>query len=401
MNITLVRQDESFGEVNITLGEVTFGRGPLLGCTDKRVSRQHAQMKVSEEGCVILEAVHTNPVFYIKGENLPVELTKGDFVIVSDGDEFSLVPDSYRFRVVIPSQVDTNHNGDVAAADNTAKAQTPDHTYERNLPSWMTDVAKRDESKSSVKASRPRKREDEISDENVVNKKLKVALEDRDASGEDTSLAGDGAHDNEVPGSKTEPKRAKLHEMSDDEEGGDVRDQEVKTEIEESSEDVANAAAQTGDPSTGVTNQGTGNVQKMRCMFGAKCYRKNTHHRVEFSHPGDPDYDVTDLPECPYGTACYRKNKQHRLDFKHTTKPQQAKKPRQAKKPQYKQTNTPDDDEDDDYDYDDPFLNDGSSDDYQPTDSGSDVSDGMSSGEEEADTKRMVKEAKKFTRKKK
>jgi hypothetical protein len=31
MNITLVRQDESFGEVNITLGEVTFGRGPLLG----------------------------------------------------------------------------------------------------------------------------------------------------------------------------------------------------------------------------------------------------------------------------------------------------------------------------------------------------------------------------------
>lgn len=31
MNITLVRQDESFGEVNITLGEVTLGRGPLLG----------------------------------------------------------------------------------------------------------------------------------------------------------------------------------------------------------------------------------------------------------------------------------------------------------------------------------------------------------------------------------
>jgi hypothetical protein len=31
MNITLVRQDESVEEVNITLGEVTFGRGPLLG----------------------------------------------------------------------------------------------------------------------------------------------------------------------------------------------------------------------------------------------------------------------------------------------------------------------------------------------------------------------------------
>jgi hypothetical protein len=31
MNITLVRQDENFEEVNITLGEVTIGRGPLLG----------------------------------------------------------------------------------------------------------------------------------------------------------------------------------------------------------------------------------------------------------------------------------------------------------------------------------------------------------------------------------
>jgi len=212
-------------------------------------------------------------VFYIKGENLPVELTEGDFVTVSDGDEFSLVPDSYRFRVVIPSQVDTNHNGHVEAVDNTAKAQTPDHTYERQLPSWMTDMAKRDDSNSGVKASRPQKRQDEMSDENVVDKKPKVALEDCDASGEDTSVAGDGTADNDVPGSKTEPERAKFHEMSDDEEGGDVRDQEVKTEIEESSGDVANAAAQAADPSTGVTNQGTGNVRKMRCMYGAQCYR--------------------------------------------------------------------------------------------------------------------------------
>jgi hypothetical protein len=31
MNITLVRQDESVGEVNIALGEIIIGRGPLLG----------------------------------------------------------------------------------------------------------------------------------------------------------------------------------------------------------------------------------------------------------------------------------------------------------------------------------------------------------------------------------
>ena len=52
--------------------------------------------------------------------------------------------------------------------------------------------------------------------------------------------------------------------------------------------------------------------------------------------------------------------------------------------------------EEDDYDYDDPFLNDASSDDYEPTDSGSD--DTASEGEEEHDSKRTKKEAKRFTR---
>jgi hypothetical protein len=30
-NICLIRQDESAGELNIALGEVTIGRGPLIG----------------------------------------------------------------------------------------------------------------------------------------------------------------------------------------------------------------------------------------------------------------------------------------------------------------------------------------------------------------------------------
>ena len=51
----------------------------------------------------------------------------------------------------------------------------------------------------------------------------------------------------------------------------------------------------------------------------------------------------------------------------------------------------------DEYDYDDPFLNDGSSDDYAPTDSGSD-SPMEPEGEEEDDTRRMIHEGKKFVR---
>nr|CAD7574331.1 unnamed protein product [Timema californicum] len=54
--------------------------------------------------------------------------------------------------------------------------------------------------------------------------------------------------------------------------------------------------------------------------------------------------------------------------------------------------------EEDDYDLNDSFLNDGSSDDYQPTDLDSD-SDSVSDEVDEPDTKRMKKEAKKFVKK--
>lgn len=59
--------------------------------------------------------------------------------------------------------------------------------------------------------------------------------------------------------------------------------------------------------------------------------RKSAQHRVEFSHPGDPDYNDKDLPECPYGTTCYRKNKQHRLDFKHTVRLRRTRRPQNSK----------------------------------------------------------------------
>lgn len=61
-----------------------------------------------------------------------------------------------------------------------------------------------------------------------------------------------------------------------------------------------------------------------------------------------------------------------------------------------------DNDDEDDYDLDDPFLNDSSSDDYAPTDDSSDSGAELSQEtQEEDDTRRMLKEAKKFLKKRK
>ncbi|XP_046832429.1 aprataxin and PNK-like factor isoform X1 [Vespa crabro] len=61
-------------------------------------------------------------------------------------------------------------------------------------------------------------------------------------------------------------------------------------------------------------------TKRNKCVYKDKCYRRNPHHKVQFSHPGDPDFEeVDERPECPYGINCYRKNLQHKAQFKHST----------------------------------------------------------------------------------
>lgn len=81
------------------------------------------------------------------------------------------------------------------------------------------------------------------------------------------------------------------------------------------------------------------------CPYGARCYRKNPKHFIEFSHPkksktadsdsdtdsgGDatdgpskvklPTTDDSSLPPCKYGAKCYRKNLMHFAEYSHPTK---------------------------------------------------------------------------------
>ncbi|XP_043272528.1 aprataxin and PNK-like factor isoform X2 [Venturia canescens] len=80
---------------------------------------------------------------------------------------------------------------------------------------------------------------------------------------------------------------------------------------------------------TAETNVASSEPQRNKCAYGSRCYRRNSDHRRQFSHPGDPDYDIPDTrPECPYGIKCYRKNPQHKRDFKHTNlRPSRAQTP--------------------------------------------------------------------------
>ncbi|KAG4078600.1 hypothetical protein HA402_003247 [Bradysia odoriphaga] len=134
--------------------------------------------------------------------------------------------------------------------------------------------------------------------------------------------------------------------------------------------------------------------ERQSCNYGIKCFRRNPAHRTELAHPGDVDYRRPNLPSapagtpaCPWGAACYRRNPQHFIQLSHppaniynptanTTAVTVTHVP-QVNLPQRRNRNATgngrmgagnddSDAEDDDYDLGDPFIDDGSSDEYVP-----------------------------------
>ncbi|XP_062427386.1 aprataxin and PNK-like factor isoform X2 [Rhea pennata] len=88
-------------------GETVLGRGPLLGITDKRVSRKHAILDV-EGSHVRIKPIHVNPCFYQSPENgclLPLEAH--EWHSLKFGDSFSLLVDKYVFKVLSAHPVES------------------------------------------------------------------------------------------------------------------------------------------------------------------------------------------------------------------------------------------------------------------------------------------------------
>ncbi|XP_005385721.1 PREDICTED: aprataxin and PNK-like factor isoform X2 [Chinchilla lanigera] len=86
--------------VALAPGETVIGRGPLLGITDKRISRRHAILEVVGDQLRI-KPIHTNPCFYRSSETsrlLPMKTNLWHWL--NPGDSFSLLVDKYIFCVV-------------------------------------------------------------------------------------------------------------------------------------------------------------------------------------------------------------------------------------------------------------------------------------------------------------
>ncbi|XP_017161620.1 aprataxin and PNK-like factor isoform X5 [Poecilia reticulata] len=371
--------------VQLPPGETVLGRGPFLGISDTRVSRRHGLLE-NLDGQLRLKPTHINPCFLLLSPNDdPRPLERGSWHRLHPGDQFSLLPGRFIYRVAaggaersaprnsqnfedeegalpLPAGSDAaaplvvrlgqeqtscadrnRHSSDfrqevlTQRLDGVRSNEAPPPPRTRALPAWMMAAAAAPASKG-VKRSKP------------------AATQAPPTH----SSPPEGA---ELREEEAERPRKKSRAMSSEEEilptqTDDLWDESTsRGQIGPSRSEVScppsqSAAAEKSQQEEKKTRPGV----RTACPYGKDCYRKNPLHFQESSHPGDADYEEEEeeRPECPYGAACYRKNPVHRKQFRHTERPA----PRPAA------TRPPDDPDDDS------FISDDSDDDsdYEPQD---------------------------------
>ncbi|XP_021579993.2 aprataxin and PNK-like factor isoform X2 [Ictidomys tridecemlineatus] len=493
--------------VALAPGETVIGRGPLLGITDKRVSRRHAILEVVG-GQLRIKPIHTNPCFYQSSEkSQPLPMKTNLWRWLNPGDSFSLLVDKYIFRVfATQSETDmecTLRNSQMLEEDNIlnevpkspvtkslpdkttgtsqverstelpktqttttnsvsflgecrdfSKQQSNPAQRKRVLPAWMLAENLSDQNlsasvisgdnniiqecgkegiskdKTQVNMTQQRKRvissgnSESISAEDDAGKKCKNADQEKSVisskempesfstftlSNTDINTMKTNTQRNEIPveelgnvsehkiitkGTPNKEDKAVSYSESYSSVPGRSSCGESQGSHPESTSDSSSPEtlhSKTSDSVPGGSEENR--VKRTSCMYGANCYRKNPVHFQHFSHPGDSDYgsvqiidqdETDDRPECPYGASCYRKNPQHKIEYRHST--------------------LTDEDNDDvgqpnESDLNDSFIDD-EEEEYEPTDEDSDWEPEKEDQEKE-DVEELLKEAKKFMKRKK
>lgn len=90
----------------------TIGRTPNIGCLDKKISRNHAELYIKPDGTVWIKPVHHNPTFYRTKSSPLKTLTKDQEHQLNDSDEIGLLPNEYFYRISIESTDERQEEGD-------------------------------------------------------------------------------------------------------------------------------------------------------------------------------------------------------------------------------------------------------------------------------------------------
>lgn len=194
--VRLVGAKDTNADMKLAVGKTTLGRNVKdLQCPDKKVSREHAVIEVGSDGVVSLTATHVNPCFiYEDGEEEMITLKKGETKVLKDGDKFSLLPQSYIYKVVVGA---TNNSS--SQITSTTKLEKATDSKEKTKET----VVRKDGKKDAKKDKKPSK---------------KVAKADKSDDEEEYEESGDDESEEEEEEEEEEENPSDESEASEDEE---------------------------------------------------------------------------------------------------------------------------------------------------------------------------------------
>ncbi|XP_073947664.1 uncharacterized protein isoform X2 [Choristoneura fumiferana] len=376
MVFKLVRVDtEESTKIQLPVGTHLIGRHSCLDCDDKRISRNHGRLIVTEDSLVI-EALHQNPCFFTKKGSKEKEiLRKLSKETLLNGDRFGLLPGNYWYEVLLCSTENDSQATDVSNTPELVNGES-EETNESNKPN---ECESKPNNENVPVNEKDRENDETIQDRDAskVNSNTDVGFDDNselldfdlnetveNVRAESPSLldkeqeatdnqptanpeaspnttieepVADAPHpstnDPDQPHSPT-PKRSHSPEGTDDEGAKKIKTEpvDVKDEPVIKDEPVVNAEPvvkqEPDDVKAGPSNDQAGASanaadaakappspakapNRERCLYGANCYRRNPQHKAQFSHPSDADWGAGERAACPYGAACRKRDPRH------------------------------------------------------------------------------------------
>ncbi|CAF2932977.1 unnamed protein product [Rotaria sp. Silwood2] len=332
--------------------KIIIGRGSSLGCNDKKISRQHAELLLKNDETLWIKPTHINPVFYRTSHGgKTIQLTKDVEQELKDGDHIGLLPTSFFFRISFST--DTNNNKDelstssdqqshrsinnvdsdnhtnvkstkISSKDTLSKTKSPDVESKPYIPdthsSTTFSITDQNECESTNSNRQPRKLPTWMTVSTSSSAVASTTATSSSSCSHDSSSSNRPSVKRQYT-SVTNPSKSSVTKSFD----SDSSDGFDSVSTKKSRHKyllliivyIGNLVKSSDKP-------------RPVCPYGASCYRKNPLHRTEQSHPDDSDYDDekktnndnkddndVDKAQCPYGKSCYRQNPQHKRDYKH------------------------------------------------------------------------------------
>ncbi|XP_013172378.1 PREDICTED: aprataxin and PNK-like factor isoform X2 [Papilio xuthus] len=318
----LVRiDDEAHREIPLTDGKQVIGRGNLLECDDKRVSRNHAEIEIVEDS-IIIKALHINPCFVVSDTMGEVKIIFQNTIMkVKLGDKVGFLNDKFWYNICKNNEKDDicssvidfeplkdiiNKYKDIRTLNYDTNSEENYHKSEQKLTKER--ISNETENEESNKESvSPSILNNLKTQEIILNNELK-----EQQSNENEIKTQEQSDLSQSPGKRCLIKRELSSPV-------DIKKLKTENNVDDKSQSP-NSQAGTSSGASSASSASPSKEQKSkreRCMYGEKCYRKNPQHKAQFSHPGDCDWGSGAQAPCPWGYACARRDPRHWRDHSH------------------------------------------------------------------------------------